>query len=33
MELDQSLFLLLGLPVFCISFLLAGRFLRDLGTK
>ena len=33
MELEQALFLLIGLPIFCISFLLGGRFLRDLGTK
>lgn len=27
MELGQAIFLLLGLPVFCISFLIGGMFL------
>jgi hypothetical protein len=31
MELSQAIFFLLGLPVFSISFLLAGRFIRDIG--
>lgn len=31
MELAQSIFLLLSLPVFGISFLLGGRFLLDIG--
>ncbi len=32
MALDQSIFLLLGMPVFCISFLIGGMFLaREIG--